>query len=121
MQNIFLNIGHGNSVSSAQVVAILNPASAPAIRLRTDAKKSARLLNATQGHKTRALIVTASGHVIESALEVPDLTTRFNRTLAARGGAFGQISRDGRDMTPGAEGQDGDPDGAGEAGEGAGD
>ena len=72
-----LNIGYGNLVLAARVVAIVNPASAPMRRLREDAKEAGRLIDATQGRKTRALVITDSNHVILSAVQAETIGQRF--------------------------------------------
>jgi regulator of extracellular matrix RemA (YlzA/DUF370 family) len=82
-----IGIGHGNAVQASQVVAVLNPASAPVIRLRAEARKGGRLVDASQGRKTLAVLVMASGHVIESALDVKSLTDSFNRAFRKRSAA----------------------------------
>lgn len=63
-----INIGFGNFVLAARVVGIVNPASSPMRRLREDARAAGRLVDATQGRKTRSILVTDSNHVILSAL-----------------------------------------------------
>lgn len=72
-----LNIGFGNFVVSARVVAVVNPASSPMRRLREDAKKEGRLIDATQGRKTRSLVITDSNHVILSAVQADTMRQRF--------------------------------------------
>lgn len=72
-----LNIGFGNVVSSSRVIAIVAPDSLPIKRLREEAEDSGKLIDATQGRKTRALIVTDSGHIILSALQVETIIQRF--------------------------------------------
>ena len=72
-----LNIGHGNLVIAARVVGIINPSSAPMRRLREDAKEAGRLIDATQGRKTRALVVTDSNHVILSSVQPETIAQRF--------------------------------------------
>lgn len=72
-----LNIGYGNFVVSARVVAVVNPVSSPMRRLREDAKKEGRLIDATQGRKTRSLVVTDSNHVILSAVQADTMRQRF--------------------------------------------
>lgn len=79
MQKSLLNIGFGNYVVNSRVVAILNPASSPMRRLREDAKESQRLVDATQGRKTRSIIVTDSGHVILSAIQAETISQRFSQ------------------------------------------
>lgn len=72
-----LNVGFGNFVVAARVVAVVNPGSSPMRRLREDAKKDARLIDATQGRKTRSLIITDSNHVILSAVQAETMRQRF--------------------------------------------
>ena len=74
-----LNIGFGNYVVSSRVVAIVNPASSPMRRLREDAKESRLLVDATQGRKTRSIIVADSGHVILSAIQAETISQRFSQ------------------------------------------
>jgi regulator of extracellular matrix RemA (YlzA/DUF370 family) len=72
-----LNIGFGNFVVLSRVVTIANPSSAPMRRLREDARQESRLVDATQGRKTRAIIVTDSNHVILSAIQAETIGQRF--------------------------------------------
>lgn len=72
-----LNIGFGNLVIAERVVALFNPNSSPMRRLREDAKQQGRLIDATQGRKTRCIVVTDSGHVILSAVQPETIRQRF--------------------------------------------
>jgi hypothetical protein len=72
-----VNIGYGNMVMVTKVVAVLSPESAPMRRLKEEAKERKMLLDATQGRKTRAMIITDSDHVILSAVQVETLMQRF--------------------------------------------
>jgi hypothetical protein len=72
-----LNIGFGNYVVNDRVVAIVNPSSSPMRRLREDAKETGRLVDATQGRKTRSIIITDSNHVILSAIQAETISQRF--------------------------------------------
>ena len=78
MVNNLVNIGYGNMVMATKVVAVLSPDSAPMRRLKDEAKEQKRLLDATQGRKTRAIIITDSDHVILSAVQVETLMQRFS-------------------------------------------
>jgi len=78
MVNNLVNIGYGNMVMATKVVAVLSPDSAPMRRLKEEAKEQKRLLDATQGRKTRAIIITDSDHVILSAVQVETLMQRFS-------------------------------------------
>ncbi|BBD07154.1 DUF370 domain-containing protein [Desulfovibrio ferrophilus] len=73
-----LNIGFGNFVVSNRVIAIVNPSSSPMRRLREDARQGARLIDATQGRKTRSIIVSDSNHVILSAIQAETIGQRFS-------------------------------------------
>lgn len=78
MVNSPINIGYGNMVMSTKVVAVLSPDSAPMRRLREEAKERKMLIDATEGRKTRAIIITDSDHVILSAVQVETLMQRFS-------------------------------------------
>ncbi|MGQ9919966.1 MAG: DUF370 domain-containing protein [Desulfobacca sp.] len=82
-----LNIGFGNTVVSARVVAIVTPGSAPMKRLREEAKNEQRLIDATHGRKTRAIIITDSNHIILSAIQPETLSQRFAGDGAAQRGS----------------------------------
>lgn len=73
----FLNIGYGNAVSVDKIVAIVGPGSAPIKRIIQDAKDSNKLVDATYGRKTRAVIITDSNHVILSALQAETVANRL--------------------------------------------
>jgi len=72
-----VNIGFGNVVAVTKVVAIVTPSSAPMKRLRDEAKKAGRLIDATEGRRTRSIIVTDSNHIILSAIQAETITQRF--------------------------------------------
>lgn len=72
----FINIGFGNIVNSDMIVAIVSPDSAPSKRLLQKNKEENRIIDATQGRRTKSLIVTTTGNLVLSAL-LPD-------TIAAR-------------------------------------
>ncbi|HDQ40874.1 MAG TPA: DUF370 domain-containing protein [Desulfonatronum sp.] len=72
-----LNIGYGNFVVSSRIITIVNPTSSPMRRLREEAKADKRLIDATQGRKTRSIVVTDSNHVILSAIQAETIGQRF--------------------------------------------
>ena len=78
MVSDLVNIGYGNMVMASKVVAVLSPDSAPMRRLKDEAREQKRLLDATQGRKTRSIIITDSDHVILSAVQVETLLQRFS-------------------------------------------
>ncbi len=62
---------------ASRVVAVVNPASSPMRRLREEARQAGRIIDATQGRKTRSLIITDSNHVILSAVQAETMRQRF--------------------------------------------
>lgn len=73
----FINIGFGNIVSANRMVAIVSPESAPIKRIIQDARDSGKLIDATYGRRTRAVIIMDSGHVILSALQPETVSARM--------------------------------------------
>ena len=80
-----MNIGFGNVVSAARVIAIVTPGSSPMKRLREEAKKTGKLVDATEGRRTRSIIITDSDHIILSALQTETITQRFSEDREAGG------------------------------------
>lgn len=72
-----LNIGFSNSVIASRIVAVVNPNSSPMKRLRDDARDRGQLIDATQGRKTRSIIITDSSHVILSAIQTETIVNRL--------------------------------------------
>jgi regulator of extracellular matrix RemA (YlzA/DUF370 family) len=72
-----LNVGYGNLVAVARVIAVVSPLSAPMRRLREEASNRGKLVDATQGRRTRSILVTDSDHVILSALNPETIAARL--------------------------------------------
>ena len=73
-----VNIGFGNMINAARIIAIVSPESAPIKRMISDAKEKGSLIDATHGRKTRAVIIADSDHIILSYLQAEKLGERFN-------------------------------------------
>ena len=74
-----LNIGYGNLVAASRVVAVVSPQSSPMRRLREEAGARGKLVDATQGRRTRSILVTDSDHVILSAINPETIHTRLQQ------------------------------------------
>jgi regulator of extracellular matrix RemA (YlzA/DUF370 family) len=74
---ILLNLGYGNLLVASRVVAVVSPQSAPMKRLREEAASRGKLVDATQGRRTRSILVTDSDHVILSALNPETIAARL--------------------------------------------
>ena len=74
---LYTSIGFGNIVNTDRVIAIVNPDSAPAKRMIQRAKENECIVDATQGRRTKSVIVTDSDHIVLSALQPETLAGRF--------------------------------------------
>jgi regulator of extracellular matrix RemA (YlzA/DUF370 family) len=72
-----LNIGYGNLVLASRVVAVVSPTASPMRRLRDEAAERNKLVDATQGRRTRSILVTDSDHVILSAINPETIAARL--------------------------------------------
>lgn len=72
-----MNIGFGNVVCAAKIVAIVTPDSAPAKRLVQRAKEEERVIDATQGRRTRSILVMDGNQIVLSALQPDTLSGRY--------------------------------------------
>ena len=72
-----INIGFGNMVSGARLVAIVSPESAPIKRMIQEARDRSVLIDATYGRRTKAVLVMDSDHIVLSALQPETVTGRL--------------------------------------------
>ncbi len=84
MENYLLNIGFGGTVIAERVVAIVSLNSAPMKRLRDEAKKNQRLVDATHGRKTRSMIIMDSNHVVLSAIQAETISQRYSTLMESQ-------------------------------------
>ncbi len=84
MEVKLLNIGFGNTVVANRIVAIVTPSSAPLKRLKEDAKQANKLIDATMGRRTRAIIITDSDHVILSGVQAETIAQRLHLDPTAK-------------------------------------
>lgn len=80
--NRLINIGFGNIVNTGKIVAIVSPDSAPIKRMVQNAKDAGTAIDATQGRKTKAVLVMENNQVVLSAL-LPE--TIVNRCVLESG------------------------------------
>ena len=66
--NKLIHIGFGNIVNSGKIIAIVSPDSAPVKRLVQRAKEAGTTIDATQGRKTKAVLVMENSQLVLSAL-----------------------------------------------------
>ena len=72
-----INIGFGNMVAANRIIAIVSPDSAPIKRIITEAREKSRLIDATYGRRTRAVIITDNNCIILSAIQPETVAGRL--------------------------------------------
>ena len=80
-----IHIGFGNVVNTGKIIAIVSPDSAPVKRLVQKAKESGMAIDATQGRKTKAVLVMESSQVVLSALLPETIAGRAMNDSAENG------------------------------------
>lgn len=73
-----INIGFGNMINAQRLVAIVSPDSAPIKRIIQECKERGTLIDATQGRRTRAVIIMDSDHVILTYLQCETVANRLD-------------------------------------------
>ena len=63
-----IHIGFGNIVNTAKIIAIVSPDSAPVKRMVQRAREEGTAIDATQGRRTKSVLVMENGQVVLSAL-----------------------------------------------------
>lgn len=75
--NKLISLGFENVVVKDKIVAVVAPDAAPIKRLKDEARKNNKLVDATSGRKTRAVIITESDHVILASVQPETIAQRF--------------------------------------------
>ena len=65
---MLIHIGFGNIVNTSKIIAIVSPESAPVKRLVQSAREKGMAIDATQGRKTKSVLVMENSQVVLSAL-----------------------------------------------------
>jgi len=74
----FMSIGFDNMVQIQRVVAVVSPESAPVKRMVQNAKEAGKVIDVTQGRKTRAVVFTDSEYILLSAIQPETLIGRLD-------------------------------------------
>ena len=82
-----INVGFGHVVNSGRIVAVVSPDAAPVKRMVQSVKGTRTLIDATQGRKTKAVIITSDDHIVLSALQPETIAKRFSE-------AYGEEERE---------------------------
>ena len=74
-----INIGFGSMIAANRLLAIVSPDSAPVKRVIQEAKDRGMLIDASYGHKTKAVLLMDTDHVILSAVTPETINTRLSQ------------------------------------------
>jgi len=77
MDSRLLNIGFGNAVKVSRILAVVNPGSSPIRKLKEEARAEKKLIDVTEGRRTRAIILLDSGHLILSSVQPETISQRL--------------------------------------------
>ncbi|MBQ3432419.1 MAG: DUF370 domain-containing protein [Clostridia bacterium] len=72
-----VGIGFGNMVNAERIIAVVSPESNPVKRLIATGKENGMLIDATQGRKTKSVILMDSDHIVLSYLNVESIDTKL--------------------------------------------
>ena len=72
-----LNVGFGNTVMVERVVAVVNTGSSPARKIKEIAKEKGKLIDVTEGRRTRSILVMDSDHIILSSVQPDTISQRM--------------------------------------------
>ncbi len=82
-----INIGFGNAVMAGRILAVVNPKSSPMKKRRDDARQRQMLIDATEGRRTRSIVILDSNHVVLSSVHPETIAQRIAPATAERGEA----------------------------------
>jgi len=95
---LLLNVGFSNTVMVDRIIAVINTGSSPARKLKEIAKNAGKLVDVTEGRRTRSIIVMDSNHVVLSSVQPDTINQRVQALMPAyhlaqhtvRSGAYSQ-------------------------------
>lgn len=85
MDQRMINVGFGNAVPAGRVLAVVNTKSSPMKKLRDEAREQKRLIDVTEGRRTRSIIILDSNHVVLSSVQPETISLRFSAPTEQRG------------------------------------
>ena len=74
-----INIGFGSMIAAHRLLAVVSPDSAPVKRVIQEARDRGMLIDASYGHKTKAVILMDTDHVILSAIDPEAISARLTQ------------------------------------------
>ncbi len=72
-----VNIGFGNAVKVNRILAVVNPGSSPIRKLKENARVEKKMIDVTEGRRTRAIIILDTGHLVLSSVQPETINQRL--------------------------------------------
>ena len=85
-----IHVGFSNILAMNRVVAIASPNSAPTKRTIQEGRNKGLLIDMTNGRKTKAVIITDSGHIVLTALAPETIAGRLQASREDSAPSAGQ-------------------------------
>lgn len=77
MDGRLINVGFGNAIKVSRILAVVNPGSSPIRKLKDEARKEKKLIDVTEGRRTRAIVILDTGHLVLSSVQPETISQRF--------------------------------------------
>ena len=74
-----INIGFGSMIAAHRLLAVVSPDSAPVKRVIQEARDRGMLIDASYGHRTKAVVLMDTDHVILSAIDPGTISARLTQ------------------------------------------
>lgn len=77
MDNRLVNVGFGNAVKISRILAVVNPGSSPIRKLKDEARQQHKLIDVTEGRRTRGIVLLDTGHLVLSSVQPETINQRL--------------------------------------------
>lgn len=77
MDSRLVNVGFGNVVKVNRILTVVNPGSSPIRKLKEAARQEQKLIDVTEGRRTRAILILDSGHLVLSSVQPETISQRL--------------------------------------------
>lgn len=77
MDGKLINVGFGNAIKVNRILAVVNPGSSPIRKLKDKARDEQKLIDVTEGRRTRAIVILDTGHLVLSSVQPETISQRF--------------------------------------------
>ncbi|HHD56942.1 MAG TPA: DUF370 domain-containing protein [Desulfobulbaceae bacterium] len=93
MDSRLINVGFGNAVKVNRILAVVNPGSSPIRKLKDEARREKKLIDVTEGRRTRAILLLDSGHLVLSSVQPETISQRLAQLEEERRSPIGLMLR----------------------------